>query len=264
MKTTPKHFTINGIIYPTKIYPEIPEEIAHKMVTPIIPFNLPKISKEKYPLLTTPQIIQGITYYIIPISPDYLLSTCGNHAISKRSGSSKFLQITTNGTYKYLTLFHNGIQVPYSIHQIQAIIHLGYLRNGNNIVVDHIDHNPSNNKLTNLQLISNRANCIKDTLGNGVSRKININPSGKKYYYHKSYIRTDTKPIQHQGSSKMIVKYKTHRDTLKLYAKEHHDFYVNSSNNPKIHTLEKHNIKAQIIYKQAEDYLRANNQYTLF
>ena len=53
----------------------------------------------------------------------------------------------------------------YCVHKLVAIAFLNHVPNGNTIVVDHIDNNPRNNRLDNLQLITNRENLSKDKKG---------------------------------------------------------------------------------------------------
>lgn len=49
------------------------------------------------------------------------------------------------------------------IHALMAITYLNHTYNGDRtIVVDHIDNNPLNNELSNLQIISMKINNIKD------------------------------------------------------------------------------------------------------
>tara|TARA_R110000868_G_scaffold155912_1_gene382541 strand:+ start:2566 stop:3096 length:531 start_codon:yes stop_codon:yes gene_type:complete len=50
-------------------------------------------------------------------------------------------------------------------HFIVAITFLNHVRNGADIVVDHIDHDKTNNRLDNLQLITHRENLTKDKNG---------------------------------------------------------------------------------------------------
>jgi hypothetical protein len=48
------------------------------------------------------------------------------------------------------------------VHQLIAMAFLNHKPNGLNLVVDHIDNDPLNNHLDNLQLISHRKNSSKD------------------------------------------------------------------------------------------------------
>lgn len=79
----------------------------------------------------------------------------------------------------------------YRIHVLVAIAFLNHKPNGHKTVVDHIDGNKQNNKLSNLQLISHRHNVIKG----GVSTKkhfniikhvnsyaVRYNSNGESYY----------------------------------------------------------------------------------
>ena len=54
-------------------------------------------------------------------------------------------------------------------HVLVAMAFLGHVRNGHVIVVDHINNNISDNRLENLQLITQRQNSSKDK--NGYSSK---------------------------------------------------------------------------------------------
>ena len=51
------------------------------------------------------------------------------------------------------------------MHQIVAIAFLNHTPNGLKAVVDHIDNNPLNNELGNLQIITHRKNLSKDKKG---------------------------------------------------------------------------------------------------
>ena len=63
------------------------------------------------------------------------------------------------------------------IHQLVAIGFLNHKPSGYNIVVDHIDNNPLNNCVNNLQLITPRLNLSKDKCG--VSKYTGV-------YFHKN------------------------------------------------------------------------------
>lgn len=61
-----------------------------------------------------------------------------------------------------VSLSKNNIQKTHHIHQLVAIAFLGHVPCGMKIVVDHIDNNPHNNHVSNLQLISQRANTSRN------------------------------------------------------------------------------------------------------
>lgn len=95
-------------------------------------------------------------------------------------------------------------------HVAVAIAFLGYVRNGTtDIVVDHIDGNPSNNNLDNLQLITHRQNICKSKKGsskyNGVSWHIR----------HKKWISS----IQVNGVRNHLGYFSTEEEAKKAYDK---------------------------------------------
>lgn len=103
------------------------------------------------------------------------------------------LSINNNG-YSKVTLNKNGNKKSYLIHQLVAITFLGHVPCGYNKVVDHIDNNPLNNHVSNLQLIAQRLNCSKDKKY-GVSKYIGVHRSRNKW---RAQIRIDGK-ICHLG-----------------------------------------------------------------
>lgn len=76
------------------------------------------------------------------------------------------------------------------VHQLVAVAFLNHKIDGLNKVVDHIDNNKSNNRVDNLQVISQRENVVKDSkskvsrgvfkAGNKFAARIMIN---NKYKY---------------------------------------------------------------------------------
>lgn len=75
----------------------------------------------------------------------------------------KLLKIT-NGSKGYLQvcLSNKCIQEPKMVHVLVAISFLNHNSCGHKVVVDHINNDRSDNRLSNLQLISNRLNASKD------------------------------------------------------------------------------------------------------
>jgi len=70
--------------------------------------------------------------------------------------------------YKYCSLSTNGIVKTYPVHQLAAMAFLNHKPDGHSLVVDHINNVKTDNRLENLQLISQRHNLSKDK--NGTSR----------------------------------------------------------------------------------------------
>lgn len=76
----------------------------------------------------------------------------------------------------------DGIITTLIIHQIEAIAFLNHIPDGHNIIVDHIDNNPLNNNLENLQLITSRENITKDMKkGSSVFTGVFLNKKNNKW-----------------------------------------------------------------------------------
>ena len=77
--------------------------------------------------------------------------------------------------YLKLNLYNEGVMKTHKIHQLVAIAFLNHTPNGMEALVDHDDNDPLNNRVENLQIITQRENCSKDKKGTskytGVSRQ---------------------------------------------------------------------------------------------
>lgn len=70
---------------------------------------------------------------------------------------------TTYDGYRAVTFTLNNTRKLYKVHQLVAMAFLNHMPDRTQkIVVDHIDNDKSNNKLSNLQLITQRQNASKD------------------------------------------------------------------------------------------------------
>ena len=76
----------------------------------------------------------------------------------------KLLTQSIDNTGYYKVMVNNKL---YQTHQLIAITFLSHIPDGFNIVVNHIDNNPLNNNVDNLELVSNRYNssCHKTDVG---------------------------------------------------------------------------------------------------
>ena len=84
----------------------------------------------------------------------------------------------TNG-YLIVDLSKDSIRKNKTVHQLVAIAFLNHTPCGHKIVVDHIDNNPSNNRLDNLQLVTTRENVSKDRKNK--KKFTGVYKSGKKF-----------------------------------------------------------------------------------
>ena len=100
----------------------------------------------------------------------YQVSNLGNVKGIKRNKLLK-LNIGTTGYYRVM-LYKNNKHKNYKVHQLVAMAFLGHIPCGYDIVCDHIDNNPLNNRVDNLQLINQRNNCSKRL--NGTSQYIGV------------------------------------------------------------------------------------------
>ena len=131
----------------------------------------------------------------------YKVSNLGNVRslnYRKKKGIVKQLSkgLNSNGRYR-VTLCKNGKNSSNKkIHQLVAMAFLNHKPCGHKIVVDHIDNNKENDKLYNLQLISNRENTVKDIKG-GTSKYTGV-CWNKRQCIWKSSIRINGK-VKHLG-----------------------------------------------------------------
>lgn len=96
----------------------------------------------------------------------YQVSNLGNVRTLnyKRSRQPKNIKLQKNKDGRLqLRLCKDGVRaVNTRVSQLEAMAFLNHIPCGHDIVVDHIDNDNTNNKLYNLQLITNRQNCSKD------------------------------------------------------------------------------------------------------
>lgn len=100
---------------------------------------------------------------------------------------------TNKHGYKLVVLSKERRRDSVKVNQLVAMAFLNHKRCGLKIVVDHINNIKKDNRLSNLQLTTNRENCTKDTTNRSGARGVTITPSGK--YASKYQINGKTKHI---------------------------------------------------------------------
>jgi hypothetical protein len=116
----------------------------------------------------------------------------------------------TKRGYYLVVLFKDGKGSSKSVHQLVAIAFLRHEPNGyKDLIVDHIDHNPLNNRLENLQLITNRLNLSKDKKGTSKYTGVSWNKGNKSWH---SQIKINSKTIYLGG-------FKTELEASRAYQK---------------------------------------------
>jgi len=125
--------------------------------------------------------IQFEKWKIIKEYKNYQVSDLGNiKSLSRKmkNGNGYFISkekilkpVLMSSGYYYVGLYKGNKQLPKYIHILVAMAFLNHTPNGKLIVVDHIDNNPLNNKLSNLQIVSQRENATKDQFRHNRSSK---------------------------------------------------------------------------------------------
>ena len=144
----------------------------------------------------------------------YQVSNLGNvRALNyKRKNIIKNLKKPINNSGRhYVCLSNNGnIFSNSNIYVLVARAFLGHKPCGYKLVVDHIDNNPLNDRLYNLQVISHRQNVSRTMKGNSKYTGVFWDKSVDKW---KSYIYINNK-------NKYLGSYKNEKDASEAYKNE--------------------------------------------
>ena len=126
-----------------------------------------------------------------------------NYTVKERI---KTIYWPSNG-YGQVSLGRTG---RYNVHVLVAMAFLGHKPNGHKVVVDHINNNPSDNRLENLQLITQSDNVFR-----GVD-KTKTSSEFKGVYYDK---RRDNFSVQKRIDGKLVYlgSYKDKKEANQVY-----------------------------------------------
>jgi len=91
----------------------------------------------------------------------YQVSSFGNVKSFKR-GKEKIMRLSLTNGYLRVRLCKENQKNMFSSHVLVAMAFHGHIPDGFNIVVDHDDNNPLNNRADNIKLITQRENASKD------------------------------------------------------------------------------------------------------
>lgn len=136
------------------------EELAIKAVSDYRLLNglVPAKIKEVF------QILEGEVFKDIINFPGYRVSNMGRVTSVRKSKDVRLLipHLEKSGYVTVVLVGKVGKLSTKRIHSLVAGAFLGHTYKKGGLIVDHIDNNKSNNKLSNLQLISIRENSTKD------------------------------------------------------------------------------------------------------
>lgn len=95
----------------------------------------------------------------------------------------RILKPGIDGKYRHRTLSLGKLkgEKHFKIHVLVAIAFLDHKPCGHELVVDHINNNPLDNRLENLQIITHRENISKDKTGNSKYAGVHFSKHVKKW-----------------------------------------------------------------------------------
>jgi hypothetical protein len=150
---------------------------------------------------------------------DYQISNLGR-VKSLKYGKEKILKQGYSGNPKYpaVTLSINRIQKKEKVHQLVAIAFLNHKKQGHKLVVNHIDFDVNNNRLDNLEVVTNRENC-------------NLKHKKSTSKYTGVYLINEWRAtIQINGKQKHLGSFKNEYDAHLAYQKELNLIKTNKTN----------------------------------
>jgi len=89
---------------------------------------------------------------------------------------------TKNMPYYVVSLSKNGKVKPFDVHKLMAISFMNHPLKGSKKVIDHINKNKLDNRLVNLQIITNRQNTVKGLIcENNKVDSVGVKMVGRKF-----------------------------------------------------------------------------------
>ena len=130
-------------------------------------------------------------------------------------------KIGTTGYYN-VGLSKNNKRKMFQVHQLVAICFLNHKPNGYEIVINHIDNNPLNNHLSNLELVSPRYNTSCHKIDAGITKI----PNGK----YKAQILINNKKIS-------LGTFSDKKEALEMYQRASNNIHLYKGNNKEFREL---------------------------
>ena len=124
----------------------------------------------------------------------------------------RVMKQSLSNNYLVVSLWSKNKRVPRTVHSLIAETFLYHTCTNRKIVVDHIDNNPLNNRLDNLQVITNRKNSTKDRKNKSGFTGVVIRKNNKNNPY--------LALIRKNGVQKVIGYYPTGELASKAYEEE--------------------------------------------
>ena len=110
----------------------------------------------------------------------YQVSNLGN-VKSIKFNEHRLLKFGLTSGYRRVNLYKNKTRQHCQVHVLVCIAFLNHKPNGHKIVVDHINNDKLDNRVENLQLVTNRENTTKESKGNSKYIGVWFEKSRNKY-----------------------------------------------------------------------------------
>lgn len=156
---------------------------------------------------------------LIPGYEKYEVSNLGRVRSHKRK-ETIILRQTIEKNRPQIELWKDNKSKLYPIYKLMAMAFLNHKPCGHKIVIDHIDNNPLNNHLSNLQLISQRKNSTKDRWRKKTSSKylgVYFNSKQNRFIASIQIKGIDIHLIQTEDEDYAGAMYKTASENLSLF-----------------------------------------------